>query len=248
MRISQPSGSIKLTNVSIVKLKRGGKRFEIACYKNKVLEWRSKLEKDLDNVIQIESVFINVSKGQLANNGDLEKAFKTSDVKKIILEILEKGELQVGEKERTQVFESLNRDIANTIAEKTINPETKRPYTATMIEKVLSDIHFNINPNRNAKQQALEAIRQIQENNIIPIARVQMKIRIFMPSKDAKKVKETILKLLASVESEEVDEDFELVGVIDPGNFKILSELISKETKGKGLVEMLAMNDVDDLN
>ena len=32
---------VRLTNVSIVRLKKGGKRFEIACYKNKVLEWRN---------------------------------------------------------------------------------------------------------------------------------------------------------------------------------------------------------------
>jgi ribosome maturation protein SDO1 len=31
----------RLTNVSIVRLRKGGKRFEVACYKNKVMEWRS---------------------------------------------------------------------------------------------------------------------------------------------------------------------------------------------------------------
>jgi hypothetical protein len=33
----------RLTNVSIVRMKKGGKRFEIACYKNKVSEFRSKV-------------------------------------------------------------------------------------------------------------------------------------------------------------------------------------------------------------
>lgn len=36
MPVFQPSNQIKLTNVSIVRLKKAGKRFEIACYKNKV--------------------------------------------------------------------------------------------------------------------------------------------------------------------------------------------------------------------
>lgn len=31
----------RLTNVSIVRLRKGGKRFELACYKNKVMEWRN---------------------------------------------------------------------------------------------------------------------------------------------------------------------------------------------------------------
>lgn len=43
MVISQPVGQIRLTNVSVVKYKKGGKRFEVACYKNKVTEWRNKM-------------------------------------------------------------------------------------------------------------------------------------------------------------------------------------------------------------
>jgi ribosome maturation protein SDO1 len=87
MSIFQPSNQIKLTNVSIVRLRKGGKRFEIACYKNKVMEWRSGVETDLDNVLQIANVFINVSKGQVASKEDLEKSFKTDDQKTIILEV-----------------------------------------------------------------------------------------------------------------------------------------------------------------
>jgi ribosome maturation protein SDO1 len=48
---------------------------------------------------------------------------------------LEKGELQVGEKERNNQLENLSKDIANLIVERTVNPETKRPYTATMYFK-----------------------------------------------------------------------------------------------------------------
>lgn len=43
MAIFTPSNQLKLTNVAVVKMKRGGKRFEIACYKNKVMSWRSKV-------------------------------------------------------------------------------------------------------------------------------------------------------------------------------------------------------------
>lgn len=39
----QPIGQKRLTNVAIVRLKKHGMRFEIACYKNKVLSWRSRV-------------------------------------------------------------------------------------------------------------------------------------------------------------------------------------------------------------
>lgn len=38
--ISQPVGFVKLTNVAVVRLNKKGKRFELACYKNKVADWR----------------------------------------------------------------------------------------------------------------------------------------------------------------------------------------------------------------
>ena len=77
----------RLTNVSIVRLKKGGKRFEIACYKNKVQEWRTGVETNIDDVLQIANVFINVSKGEVAKSEDLKKAFNTTDVNAIVKEV-----------------------------------------------------------------------------------------------------------------------------------------------------------------
>ncbi|OIW34036.1 Shwachman-Bodian-diamond syndrome protein [Coniochaeta ligniaria NRRL 30616] len=136
-QINQPSNQIKLTNVSLVRLKKGKKRFEIACYKNKVLEWRSGIEKDLDNVLQIPNVFLNVSKGQTAPHADLVKAFGKMKPDDIILEILNKGDIQVGEGERKAQLERINNEVISIVASKLVNPQTKRVYTPGMIEKAL---------------------------------------------------------------------------------------------------------------
>ena len=119
-------------------MKKGKKRFEIACYKNKVLEYRSGIEKDLDNVLQIPSVFLSVSKGQTAPAADLQKAFgaKTS-TDDIIQEILKKGEMQVGEKERHAQVERLEREVLDIVAGKVVDPRSKRVYTPGMVGKAL---------------------------------------------------------------------------------------------------------------
>ena len=44
-------------------------------------------EKDLDEVLQTDSVFINVSKGQVAKREDLVRAFGTDDQTQICLEV-----------------------------------------------------------------------------------------------------------------------------------------------------------------
>jgi ribosome maturation protein SDO1 len=63
MQRKQPVGQVKLTNVAIIRLKKGGSKFELACYKNKIINWRNKQETNLSEVLQIEQIFTNVSKG-----------------------------------------------------------------------------------------------------------------------------------------------------------------------------------------
>ncbi|KAJ1546064.1 hypothetical protein HK405_007439 [Cladochytrium tenue] len=243
-RVFTPSNQQRLTNVSVVRLKKGGVRFELACYKNKVIEWRNNIETDIDNVLQTHTVYFNVSKGQAAAQEELTKCFKTEDIDKIILEILRKGELQIGEKERTAQTESALKDVATTVAEKCINPETKRPYPVTMIEKAMADLHFSVNPSRGTKQQALEVIKQLQEKQIIPIARAQMRLRVVMPTKEAKRLKEKVSAYIHSTEDEDYGDEYELLCLIDPGQFRGLTEMLASETKGRAQVEVLNVKDV----
>ena len=127
--------------MSLVRLKKGKKRFEIACYKNKVLEYRSGLEDNLDEVLQIPNVFLNVSKGQTAPREDLDKAFgKGKSVDDIVLEILQKGEQQVGEKERAAQLERVHAEVVDIVAGKLVDPATKRVYTTGLIGKALDQL------------------------------------------------------------------------------------------------------------
>lgn len=309
-QINQPSGQIKLTNVSLVRLKKGKKRFEIACYKNKVLEWRSGIETDLDNVLQIPNVFLNVSKGQTAPKEDLEKAFgKGKPTDDIILEILKKGELQVGEKERAAQLERVHNEVISIVASKLVDPRTKRVYTFGLIEKALdmlsSQAHngnekvieaggaaapaaatttttsndggepkakakehnwTGVVTTKNAKSQALEAMKALIAHQPIPVARARMKLRITCPTNILKQsvksaggkaapkeedgeskaasgtVKDRILGYVEQVDMQDVvGSDWEVVGYVEPGAFKALSDFVSNETKGQGRVEVLDM-------
>jgi len=241
-KIFTPTNQIRLTNVAVVRMKKGGKRFEIACYRNKVVSWRNKVEKDIDEVLQTHTVYTNVSKGQAAKKEDLVKCFGTEDQSKICEEILAKGELQVSDKERHTQLEATFKDIANVVADKTINPETKRPYTVSIIERSMKDIHFSIKPNQSAKQQALEVIKALKD--VMPIERSQMKLRILFPK--GKAFREKLRELASSVELDEIGQtgDLEMIVLTDPGNYRLLDEMISRETKGKGKLEVITLKEV----
>ncbi|CAD1478023.1 unnamed protein product [Heterotrigona itama] len=242
-KIFTPTNQIRLTNVAVVRMKKAGKRFEIACYRNKVISWRNKLEKDIDEVLQTHTVFMNVSKGQVAKKEDLIKAFGIDNHTEICKEILTKGELQISDKERHSALDSMFKDIATTVANKCINPENKRPYTVTMIEKAMKDIHFSVKPNRNAKQQALDVIPQLKA--IMPLERTQMRLKVSVSEKEAKKLKDKIIKLVTKLETEEWDNGtLNLVCLIDPGYYREINELIRSETRGTGLLELLNLKEI----
>ncbi|KAL3222897.1 hypothetical protein MRX96_028327 [Rhipicephalus microplus] len=221
MSIFTPTNQIRLTNVAVVRMKKGGKRFEIACYKNKVVAWRNGVEKDIDEVLQMHTVYTNVSKGQAAKKEDLIKCFGTDDQTKICKEILTKGELQVSEKERHSQLESSFRDIATLEA------------------------HFSVRPNKNTKQQALEAIRQLKE--VMPLERSQMKLRVVLPH--GKNVRPRLEALASSVEMATIHGDtgtLEMVLLTDPGNFRQVDELVSKESRGRGQLEVISLKEIQE--
>ncbi|KAJ0972095.1 hypothetical protein J5N97_020054 [Dioscorea zingiberensis] len=234
----QPIGQKRLTNVAVVRLKKHGSRFEIACYKNKVLSWRSGVEKDLDEVLQSQTVYTNVSKGVLAKSKDLIAAFGTDDQSKICLEILEKGELQVAGKERESQLLSQFRDIATIVMQKTINPETQRPYTISMIERLMHEIHFAVDPHNSSKKQALEVIRELQKH--FPIKRSPMRIRVIIPEKNFSPLLEKFEEWNTNVVSKDKSADhLSIVCEMEPGFFRDCDALVRNL---QGRVEILAVS------
>lgn len=200
-------------------------------------------EKDIDEVLQSHSVFINVSKGQVAKKEDLVKIFNKEDQTEICKEILEKGELQVSEKERQSQLDALLKDIATTVADKCINPETKRPYPVSIIEKAMKDVHFSVKTNRNAKQQALDVIPMLKVT--MPLERAQMRIKVTISGKEARKAREKISPLTTSIENEDWEGGtVTMVCLIDPGHFRTLDSIISSETKGNGQMELLNLKEM----
>jgi ribosome maturation protein SDO1 len=180
--ITQPVNQVRLTNVAYVRLNKKGKRFEIACYRNKVVNWRNKIETDIDEVLQVASVFTNVSKGNLASSKDLMEAFGTTDTKTICAEILDKGDLQVSEQERQALLDSMFRDVAAIASDLSINPENGRSYSLAMIQEGMKQVHVSVSLTKSAKQQALEVIRKLK--GVMTIARAAMHLKIVCRDSD----------------------------------------------------------------
>uniref|UniRef100_A0A4W3IEN2 Ribosome maturation protein SBDS n=1 Tax=Callorhinchus milii TaxID=7868 RepID=A0A4W3IEN2_CALMI len=227
-------------------LQINGKRSTLRGTEHAVLNIASCIysEKDLDEVLQTHTVFTNVSKGQVAKKEDYVKAFGVDNQTEVCKQILAKGELQVSDKERHAQLEQMFRDIATIVAEKCVNPETKRPYTVNLIERAMKDIHYSVKATKGTKQQALEVIRLLKET--MQIERAHMRLRLRLPPKEGKRLKEKLKPLIKVTESEEFSTELEIVALIDPGCFREMDDLISRETKGKGSLEVLSLKEVEE--
>ncbi len=181
----------------------------------------------------------------MAKKEDLLKCYGTADATEICKEILSKGELQVSDKERQAEREALFREVATTVADKCVNPETKRPYPVSMIEKAMKECHIAVKPNRGAKQQALEVVPKLREK--LPISRAQMRFKIVVPVYESKKLTNSLKKISLTKEKEEkVDDTFVWTCLIDPGDYRFLDETVKSETQGKGQLELLNLKEMED--
>lgn len=127
-------------------------------------------------------------------------------------QILRKGELQVNNLERGHQLASLSREIATLVAEMTVDPATQRKHTVGMVEKAMTEIGYSTRADKTAKAQALDLIRQLsQPDSVLPVQRVRMRVRITMPAKDAKRIKEKLMENVEETEEEEMDAEWEAV-------------------------------------
>ena len=172
--IQTPVNQVRLTNVAIVRYKTMGQRFEVACYKNKVKDYRDNIEKDLNEVLQIYEVFSNVSKGEIIPLKTIKKYLKVNKDQAIEM-ILTKGELQVSELERDSEYENLKLNIANIVSTMCVNKENSVPFPVPIVLKAMDDIKFHVKEGNSAKKQALNLIKELPK--VLPLERAKMKIK-----------------------------------------------------------------------
>jgi ribosome maturation protein SDO1 len=193
----------------------------------------------LDEVLQTTAVFANVSKGVLAKREDLLLVFGTDDEELICKKILAEGELQVSDKERKVELDTLFRDVASILSEKCLNPENNRPYTISMLERALKDVHFSVDPKRPAKTQALEALPILKSR--FPIERARMRLRITIPLTGGDELKELLNSKAAVVEEQDLHGNMlTLVCLLDPGAYRAVHALVQGAGAG-GRVDVVAL-------
>ncbi|OHT01937.1 hypothetical protein TRFO_31130 [Tritrichomonas foetus] len=225
MSLFQPVGQKLLSNVSVLKLDRRGKHFEVAVFPNKVSSWRNGLEPDIDNVVQSRSIFTNVDQGMLAKQSTVCEALNVKTIEEALNIILKEGKLTLAEKERKIVIANLTKDIASIVASQCVNTNTQRPLTPTMVERAMKAIGFSVKLKKAPKAQALQLIRLLQKEKY-PITRARIRLKFIIKNE----LSEKMVSMLPIVESIEVKEDMTIViAQVDPGSLRPLAKDLASE-------------------
>lgn len=103
----------------------------------------------------------------------------------------------------------------------------------------MTEVHYSVKTGKAAKSQALDVIKLLQSNNVLPLERARMRIRLTLPSKEGKRLKDKVIENVEKVEEEDWSEEWELIAEIDPGALRVLNDLLETESKGKGKIETL---------
>jgi ribosome maturation protein SDO1 len=233
-QINQPINQVRLTNVAVVRFNRSGRRFEIACYRNKVMDFRAGLETDLSEVLQTDRIFTNVSKGEFAKTKDLEKAFGTHDEEAIAKIILEQGNsLQVSDLERNQQIQNTLSQIATWVANNCVHPDTCRPYTVSQIKHVLQK-NYAVQTHKAIKRQYLDAVKFLKD--VIPIERAKMELSLQYARGEESMVEEGLKDIphrLIKESNDSATQSSVFILQVDPSMYRALDELASRLQSGK---------------
>lgn len=237
-QITQPVNQVRLTNVAVVRMNRCGKRFEVACYRNKIVNYRQGIETDLSEVLQTDRVFTNVSKGQFANSSDLRKAFGTTDEEEVCKIILTKGQVQVSDMERSAQLESTQREVAAMVSAKCVDPSSNRPYTTGQIRDAMREAGFMVHPTRSVKQQFLDCVRLLRERDVLRIERAKMELCVVADGDRRDEVVRELTEAGAVVDekasqgSADSSTSCRIVFLIDPSLYRTVDKL-AKENGGR---------------
>ncbi len=208
----------------IARLETHGHRFEVLVDPDLAFQLKEGKKVNVDELLVGDYIYKDARKGLKASPEVLQKVFGTTDPKKIAVEIVKRGEVQLTAEQRKALIEAKKRKIIAFIARNAIDPRTKSPIPPMRIEIAMEQAKVGIDPFKDVERQALEVIRAISRIMPIKLARALLQIRV--PPEFAGKAYSHIIKMGEVKKSEWKSDGSLLVELEIPAGMQ--SEVIDK--------------------
>lgn len=224
----------------VARLEIGGHRFEVLVEPELAFQVKQGKEVDLDELLISEDVYTDVRRGLRASPELLKKVFGTTDVKKIAIEIIRRGQLQITAEQRRKLIEAKKKQIIEFISKNAIDARTKLPIPPQRIEAAMEQAGVGVDPFKPVEEQVPRIVRALQR--IIPIKIARALLRIVVPPAYAGRVYSQLAKL-GEVKKTDWRIDGSLVAELEipAGMQQEVVEKLNKLTQGNVDVQVVSV-------
>jgi len=219
-------------------LKTHGCTFEVLVDPDGALAYRRGENINLEEILAVEDIFENASRGDRSSEEDLVKAFGTTEVPAIADKILKKGEISLTAEQRKKLIEAKRRQVIQFIAANAINPQTRTPHPPGRIDQAMTEARVNIDPSKSVDELVTQTMKAVRP--LIPIRFEEVEVAVKIPPAYAPKSYGEIAAF-GKVTREAWQNNGSWVGVvkIPAGLQNDFYSLINRLTKGEAETKLL---------
>jgi ribosome maturation protein SDO1 len=229
---------VRLDDAVPARLKTHGTTFEVLVDPDGALALKRGDRVNLEDILAVEDIFENASRGDRSPEEDLQKAFGTLEVLPIAEIIIKKGEISLTAEQRRQFIENKRRQVIEVIARNAINPQTKTPHPPGRIEQAMTEARVNIDPTKSIDELVKIAMKAIRP--LIPIRFELVEVAVKIPSAYAPKAYGEVAAY-GKLSREAWQNDGSWIGVVEiPAGMQTeFYALINRLTKGEAETKLL---------
>jgi ribosome maturation protein SDO1 len=233
---------VSLDEAVIARLDTSGERFEVLVDPKMV--WKIRNKEDLGenfnilDYLAIDTVFKDSNKGIRASTESLMKIFHNTEIQKVSMEIINRGEIQLTTEQRKEMMENKRKQIVSTIARNAINPKTKTPHPPQRIELAMTEAKVSIDPFKPVESQVKEILKKLKP--ILPIRFENIVMAIRLSGEDYGKCYGDI-KNFGKITKEEWQKDGSWIGLLElPAGLQTdFYDKINSKTKGNAEIKLI---------
>jgi ribosome maturation protein SDO1 len=221
----------------IARFEYEGYRFEILVDPDAASRIRSG-KIDVENDLALPEIFKDAKKGERTNEEILKRAFKTTDIGQIAIEIVKRGQIQLTTEQRKEILESKRKQVINELVREAINPQTNTPIPAIRIEEAMEEAKVRIDPFKSVDDQVQMVLKAIRPLIPIRIEKARLAVRL---SGDAYGRLYGDISRMGTILKEEWSNagDYICVVEIPAGMQPDLIDLVNRKTNGEADIKLL---------
>ncbi len=144
------------------RITRDKQTFEILVDSEKALEFRKGKPISIENVLAFAEVFKDARKGERAGAKEIGHAFGTLDIFQVAAQIVRLGDLQLTTEQRRKMADEKWTAVANLIARRAVNPQTKLPHPPQRIMNAMEEAHISLDPFKPAEDQVPAVVEKLR--------------------------------------------------------------------------------------